>query len=273
MLSGKRARRLAEENFRLRAECERLRTNVDFQLLMTHQSVLAAFRDLDPEFEEVYQAVKKFTMTSVERLFSLYKAVEYVVKSELPGDFVECGVWRGGSMMLVAHTLNRLGDRQRRIYLFDTFEGHPKPDAELDVDLWGNRAVADWQKHRKTDETSDWAYVSIDEVRANMANTGYPMDKVVLVKGMVEKTAVESTPEQLALLRLDTDWYESTRVALEVMFPRLSDNGVLIADDYGHYMGHRKAIDEYFEKTHTFPLLNRIDYSCRLAIKPSSTRP
>jgi len=99
------------------------------------------------------------------------------------------------------------------------------------------------------------------------------LDKTaVLVKGMVENTAVQSAPERLALLRLDTDWYESTRVALEVMFPRLSDNGVLIADDYGHYMGHRKAIDEYFEQTRTFPLLTRIDYSCRLAIKPSSPR-
>src|SRR5712692_8861439 len=138
MLSGRRARLLAEENYRLRAECERLRTDVDYQLLMAHQTLLAALRDLDPEFEEVYEAAKKFTMTSVERLFSLYKAVQYVVKSELPGDFAECGVWRGGSMMLVAHTLNRLGDRRRRIYLFDTFEGHPKPDAKLDVDLWGN---------------------------------------------------------------------------------------------------------------------------------------
>jgi hypothetical protein len=115
--------------------------------------------------------------------------------------------------------------------------------------------------------------VSVDEVRDNMASTGYPMDNVVLVKGMVERTAAASAPERLALLRLDTDWYESTRIALEVLYPRLSVNGVLIADDYGHYRGHRKAIDDYFQTTAAPPLLTRLDYSCRLAIKPSSIRP
>ena len=272
-LAGRCARLLARENDRLRAECEHLRAMTSYQSVMAHQIVMAGFRDLDPEFEAIYAAVKTFTMTSIERLYALYKAVEYVAKSRVPGDLLECGAWRGGSMMLVAHTLKALGDRQRRIYLFDTFEGHPKPDAEFDVDLWGNPAIADWRKYRRSDETSGWAYVSIDEVRANMVSTGYPMDNVVLVKGMVERTAATSTPERLALLRLDTDWYESTRVALDVMYPRLSDNGVLIADDYGHYLGQRKALDEYFEQAATFPLLTRIDYGCRLAIKPTSTKP
>lgn len=131
----------------------------------------------------------------------------------------------------------------------------------------------DWKHHKKTKETSDWAYVSIDEIRANMLSTGYPMQNVVLVKGMIEKAAAVSAPEHLVLLRLDTDWYESTRVALDVMYPRLSDDGVLIADDYGHYLGQPKALDEYFERVATFPLLTRVDYSCRLAIKPTSPEP
>jgi len=102
---------------------------------MAQQSLMAGLRDLDPKFEEIYLACKSFTMTSIERLYALYKAVEYVVKADVAGDFVECGVWRGGSMMLVAHTLNSLDDRRRRIHLFDTYEKHPKPNAELDVDL------------------------------------------------------------------------------------------------------------------------------------------
>lgn len=237
----------------------------DFQLIMAHQSLLASFDDLDPAFRPFMEFVKPYTMTSVERLYDLYKSVEYICKAKIPGDMLECGVWRGGSMMLVAKTLVAVGDTSRTLYLFDTYEGHPKPDVEEDVDLWGNRAVDDWVKHRKTDESSDWAYVSIDEVRANMESTGYPMDKVVLVKGMVESTATTPTSPHFSMVRLDTDWYASAKISLETFWPRLSRGGVLIVDDYGHYRGQRKAVDEYFAK---IPVkLNRVDYSCRSIVK------
>lgn len=84
-------------------------------------------------------------MTSVERQYALYSAVKYVTANKLPGAFVECGVWRGGSMMLTAHTLIELGDTSRDLYLFDTYEGLPKPDEELDVDLFGNKAIDGWK--------------------------------------------------------------------------------------------------------------------------------
>lgn len=239
---------------------------LDFQLLMAQQSMLAAFDDLDPAFRAQMEFVKAYTMTSIERLYDLYKSVEYISKSKVPGDMLECGVWRGGSMMLVARTLLAMGDTNRTLYLYDTFEGHPKPDAQEDIDLWGNRAIDDWTIHRKTDETSEWAYVSIDEVRANMALTGYPMERIVLVKGMVEKTAGQNTPQALSLMRLDTDWYESSRVGLETFWPRLSRCGILIADDYGHYKGQRKAVDDFFS-VRSPVLLHRVDYSCRTIVK------
>jgi hypothetical protein len=122
-----------------------------------------------------------------------------------------------------------------------------------------------WSALRKTDETSDWANVSIEEVRANMARTGYPADKVHFVKGMVEKTAGANVPASLALLRLDTDWYASAKIALETFWPRLVRGGVLIVDDYGHYQGQRKAVDDFFAADPQ--LLHRIDYGCRVIVK------
>src|SRR5262245_33391796 len=118
----------------------------DYQLLMAHQPLLAGMKDAEPRFSEIYEACRAYTMTSVERLYAVYKSVEYIVSADIPGDFVESGVWQGGSGMLIAETLAGLGDRSRRIFLFDTFEGHPKPDAEKDVDLWGNRAIDEWQR-------------------------------------------------------------------------------------------------------------------------------
>jgi len=239
----------------------------DYQLLMAQQAKMAGFTDLDPPFMKLMESVKPYTMTSVERMFDLYKSVEYIVKAGVPGDILETGVWRGGSMMLVAKTLLSLGDSTRRLFLFDTFEGHPKPDAEEDIDIWGQSAVAGWEAFRRNEEVeaSNWANVPIEEVRQNMASTGYPMEKIALVKGMVERTAAEHTSAQLALVRLDTDWYASARAALQAFWPKISRGGVLIIDDYGHYRGQRKAVDDYFAAK---PVkLHRIDYSCRSVVK------
>lgn len=241
---------------------------IDYQLLMEKQQKEAAFQDADAGFRPLYERVKPFSMTSIERLYAMYKATEYVVKAQIPGDIVECGVWRGGSMMMAAHALLSFGDTSRRLVLFDTFEGLPRPDKEKDVDLWGHSNYDEWTRHRRTDTSSDWAYASLEEVRHNMESTGYPMDRIVFVKGMVQETIANNLPEAIALLRLDTDWYESTVCELRYLYPRLRDQGVLIADDYGHLKGQRQAIDAYFAENGETLLLNRIDYSGRLALKP-----
>jgi O-methyltransferase len=240
-------------------------SGLDYQAMMASNNLKAAFDDLEPEFLPLMESVRPYTMTSLERMYHLYKSTRYLVEAKVKGDLLECGVWRGGSMMLVAKTLLEMGDTERTLHLYDTYEGHPKPDSEVDVDMWGNRAVDEWKSLRKTDETSDWGRVSIDEVRANMESVGYPMEKVKLVKGMVENTAASHPPEQLALLRLDSDWYASSRVALEVFWPRLVPSGVLVVDDYGHYKGQRKAVDEFFAGNPQ--LLHRVDYSCRAVVK------
>jgi O-methyltransferase len=135
------------------------------------------------------------------------------------------------------------------------------------VDVWGNSGMEGWSPHRKTDQSSDWAYASLEDVRANLESTQYSMNQVFFVKGMVEETLPATAPDSIALLRLDTDWYSSTRHELEHLYPRLSQNGVLILDDYGHFMGARKATDEYFKTLNMPPLLSRVDYAGRIAIK------
>jgi O-methyltransferase len=261
--------RLAEaldENRRLKIRLEEA-PEIDYQVLMKQQDENAKFRDTDAPFMALYERVKQFSMTSLERLYAMYKATEYVYKAGIPGSIVECGVWRGGSMMMAALTLQALGDTSRRLLLFDTFEGLPKPNPAEDIDLWGHCAYNEWTRHRLTDESSDWAHASIEEVRENLASTGYPPEKLEFIKGMVQNTLPRTSPQTIALLRLDTDWYESTVCELNHLYPHLSNGGVLIVDDYGHMRGQRKAVDEYFSSRNEVVLLNRVDYSGRVAIK------
>src|SRR3989442_15689327 len=121
-----------------------------------------------------------------ERLYALYKSVQYVVENRIPGDIVECGVWRGGSMKLAAHVLLALGVTDRTLFLFDTFEGMTEPDPEVDLDSYGNNATNDWLEVQR--RGVKWSYAPIEEVRDVIAGSGYPMDKGVFVKGPVEDT-------------------------------------------------------------------------------------
>jgi hypothetical protein len=224
-------------------------------------------RDLDPEIVRIVQDVREYTMTSSQRVAALCESVKYVVDSQIEGDIVECGVWRGGSMMAVAKTLRWLGDSSRTLRLFDTFEGMTPP-TDNDVEFDGQTARTLLASSDKNDAESVWCYAPLEGVRAVLSETGYDPERLVFVQGRVEDTLPESAPEQIALLRLDTDWYESTRYELEHLYPRLVPGGVLIIDDYGHWQGARKAVDEYISK-HRLPiLLQRIDYSGRSAIKP-----
>jgi O-methyltransferase len=235
----------------------------DYQALMELIAKQVAFGNLEPEFNSLYERVRPCTMTSIEALYALYSAVKYLYRSGISGDIVECGVWRGGSMMMVALTLLMLGDTSRRLVLFDTFAGHPRPDPDMDT----KANYDEWTRRRRTEQSSDWAYASIDEVRTNIESTGYPMGNVALIKGVVEETIVPNAPEAIALLRLDTDWYRSTVHELEQLYPRLGNRGVLIIDDYGAMPGVKQAVDEYFEGKRDAPLLNRVDFTVRLAIK------
>lgn len=225
-------------------------------------------QDYDPDFRPIYEAAHRATMTSPDRMYALYKAVRYVVEAGIPGDFVECGTWMGGSVMVMALTLGQCGVEDRIIRAYDTFEGMPPPEA-VDVDLWGATAADVLAGADASDPGSFWCRAGIDAVRSNLNQIGYPAGNLRLFKGLVEETIPAQAPDRIALLRLDTDWYSSTRHELEQLYPRLSPGGVLIVDDYGHWQGARRAVDEYFGPDRPI-LLNRIDYTGRIAIKPES---
>lgn len=243
-------------------------TDVDFQVEADAAEARSSRSDMDARFAPIMERCRRFTMTSVERMYALYKAVEYVVAADIPGAIVECGVWRGGSVMVALSTLAALGRVDRDVYLFDTFEGLPRPDTEVDVDMFGNRAIDGWTPHSRGGERSNWAYAGLEDVRANVASTGYPQERVRFIKGMVEDTVPAEAPDRIALLRLDTDWYSSTKHEMEHLYPRLSKGGVLIIDDYGHFLGARRAVDEYIAERRIPILLQRVDYTGRSAIKP-----
>lgn len=222
--------------------------------------------DLDPLVAETIREVRPYTLTSVARLTALCDAVHYVARNQVRGDIVECGVWKGGSMMAVARTLIQLQDQSRHLYLFDTYEGMTPP-SEKDVSAQGQTASDLLSKQDKEDPHSVWCAAPLDAVRNVMAGVGYDAAKVHFVQGRVEDTVPGMAPERIAILRLDTDWYESTKHEMEHLFPRLVPGGVLIIDDYGHWQGARQAIDEYIRDNKLQILLHRIDDTGRSAIK------
>ena len=221
--------------------------------------------DFDEADKELYRRVDSYTMTTPPRVYALVRAVEYVIARGVPGAIVECGVWRGGSMMAAALTLLRLGVTDRKLYLYDTFAGMPPPE-EADTTRSGVRA-ADLLA-QEGEDSHIWAIASLADVRAAVLSVGYPEKRIHFVEGLVEETLPATAPEEIALLRLDTDWYRSTKHELEQLYPRLAPGGVLILDDYGHWQGARRAVDEYLAENRISLLLNRVDGTARIAVKP-----
>lgn len=222
--------------------------------------------DFDQETIDIICSVRPYTTTSDERVFSLIQAVKYVLRANIPGSIVECGVWRGGSMMAVAYTLKRLGEYDKDLYLFDTYEGMSKP-TDADINFKGEPASIRFEASKRSNDSSGWRYAPIEEVQGNLLGTGYSRDKLKFIKGKVEDTIPDFAPSQISVLRLDTDFYESTQHELIHLYPRLSVGGVLLIDDYGHWQGCRKAVDEYFMHNRIPILLNRVDYTGRIAVK------
>jgi O-methyltransferase len=221
--------------------------------------------DYSPELISLIERVTPYTMTSPARLADTCGAVEYIVDNAIPGDIVECGVWRGGSMMAIALTLQRREAADRDLYLFDTFAGMPEP-TDADVSREGFLARDIWTRTQDQDRNI-WAYASLEDVETSLRDTGYERERIHFVKGLVEETVPDQAPSQISLVRLDTDWYESTKHELVHLFPRLSVGGVLILDDYGYWAGARRATDEYLREQNIRIMLHRSDLSGRIGVK------
>lgn len=225
--------------------------------------------DLSPETIATVKFVRPYTMTTVQRIEAVISATRHVVAHDIPGAFVESGVWMGGSIMAAARTLVEVGVTDRDLYLYDTFEGLPAP-GEHDGIAGSDQTADEIYADRKAG-SGDTAFLEapVDIVRANLARTGYPAERIHTIPGLVEDTIPTSAPEQIAFLRLDTDWYSSTKVEMENLFPRLASGGILIIDDYGFLDGPRKAVDDYLADYPYPTFLHRIDSSGRLLVKPN----
>ncbi|MBF0624318.1 MAG: class I SAM-dependent methyltransferase [Magnetococcales bacterium] len=221
----------------------------------------------DRDFMELHRRCDSYTATSIQKQYALYQAIRHVVGNAVPGDFVECGVFRGGSTMLAAWALRQFGDTSRTLYLYDTFSGMAEP-TQVDRRLGGEAGgpIQNWQRQNRGAH-NDWCYCSLEDVQANLALTGYPPERMIFVAGKVEDTLPVTRPAAVAILRLDTNFYESTRQEMRHLYPLLAVNGILLLDSYGNWVGTRQAVDEYLAGTGQPLFLSRIDKSGRIAVK------
>lgn len=213
------------------------------------------------EEDPVAALAAPYTKTTVKRRAAMVAAVRQIDAEGIAGDVVECGVWRGGNI-IIARTLSPA----RICWLYDTFTGMTQPES-IDRTAGGHPAVKRWKKHQRNGV--GWCEASVGEVERCLEETGtHDRDRLRFVVGRVEETLLDraNLPERIALIRLDTDWYASTKVELEVLYPRLAPGGVLIVDDYGHWQGARKAVDEYFADSGV--RFDQIDYTGIVAVKP-----
>lgn len=246
----------------VKARIQKVANALGYQISRVSASVEPHRLRVDPCYEPIMRAVEPFTLTSPERIGALIDAVRHISKASIPGAIVECGVWRGGSMMASALTLLEANDI-RDLYLFDTFAGMTAP-TEHDVDHSGLSAETQFVESKAGDH-NEWCYATLDDVRRNLASTGYPADRCHFIKGDVLDTLPFSEITDIAILRLDTDWYESTRHELQHLYPKVVRGGILIIDDYGHWQGCRKAVDEYFADQP--PFFFQVDYTGRMTIR------
>ena len=224
--------------------------------------------DFHPDMREIWPAVKPRTMVGLEKLNFFCDAARYVSTVGLEGAIVECGVWRGGAMLGCAMVLDSLGDHSRDLYLFDTYAGMSEP-TEKDVHLWHGRTAEEFLEAKANPGAPIWEVGQIEDVRAAFDETTYPKDRLHFIKGKVEDTIPGEAPQQICILRLDTDWYESTKHELVHLYDRLVPGGVLIIDDYGSWAGSKEATDEFFAELSAPPMLTRVGRG-RNAIKPGT---
>jgi O-methyltransferase len=203
-------------------------------------------------------------------------ALNYILQNNIEGALVECGVDSGHFQYLwITALLHK--NTLRDIYLYDTFAGLVKPsrydytckDAKLyQMDRF--EVFEKWKENILDEKTNGWCYTPLEKVQARLEATGYPQEKLHYIVGDVMETLQDKTniPEKIAILRLDTDWYESSKYELEQLYDNVVKGGVIIFDDYYHWEGQRKATDEFFASRNLhYDFLNIGNYKTAAILK------
>ncbi len=223
--------------------------------------------ELSEKDRKLIDIVSNYSMTPKIRIYNLLQALKYVKQNSIEGDFVECGVWKGGNIiMFKKFNEGEFFNDKRNIFAYDTFSGMSEPGKE-DFNLINKISAKSLLDEDKDKKSNTWGVCSLDEVKSNILKNVANTENIKFIKGKVEETLAkeENLPKKISILRLDTDWYESTKKELEILYNRVSRGGIVIIDDYGHWSGSRQAVDEYFKGK--FVWMHYVDYACRLIIK------
>lgn len=195
---------------------------------------------------DVKNIVYHNTMVAKVQIKELETYLDNIILKNIEGDIVECGTWRGGLACLM---LYKVLNNNKKIFIYDTFEGMTKP-LDVDISFSGEEAIKTFEKKKNnSNDTSDWCNASLQEVENNLNKISDNYKKFTkLIKGKVEDTLLDekNLPEKISLIRLDTDWYESTKIELEIFYQKISKNGIIIVDDYYQWQGQKKAVDDFF---------------------------
>ena len=221
--------------------------------------------EIDADELEILKKIREFSMCSIPNHWAILQSIKYISSNKIEGEFVEAGVFKGGNLMLMNYLNNKL-KLSKKIFAYDTFEGMPQENEKFDIDIKNKTA----KETRQAYKDNEWCFAPLNEVKENLFKFDKNLkDNFIFVQGKVEETLnnEKNIPKKISLLRLDTDFYDSTKKEMEILYPRLQKKGVLIIDDYGHWKGSKKAIDEYFKNDLNFKFFHRIDYASRLYIK------
>lgn len=223
---------------------------------------------MEDEFITIWKRWQKIMMrgTFNNSLYTTYKALRFIIKNNVEGDIVESGVYEGAQCVMAALTLQTLGDTSRKIYMYDTYRGMPEP-TEKDFDHNKGQAAEEKFKKLQSDGISEWNASSLEATKKNMQETGYNLGDICMIEGLVQDTVPNQKPQKISLLRLDTDFYDSTSAEMRELYPLLSKKGVFLVDGYGRWEGQKQAIDEYFTSNGLEPLLLRSGYNDWVSVK------
>lgn len=235
---------------------------------------------------EAFEALKinqPYSMMPAVNLITLYEQAVYCEKFKIEGDFVECGVWKGGAVGMMAMANLKHASMRRTLHLFDAFDDICEPDPEVD----GEKAMRDLKTLGKRDRDSLTGKIEpvtgfydshgghgTIEICADLLTKviGYPADNICFHKGWFQDTVeIKSNDiKQIAILRLDGDWYDSIMIPLLFLYDKVAPGGIVVIDDYGYYEGCTKAVDDFLKSKNITTFLSYSNYGCRYFVKPKN---